>query len=307
MKNLIRILVFLLCCSVTEATAISGLNKPITKLCHFCSEEERALIASNIISSLGQTLYVVNYGEQMEIDEYKVVGTADSFTVELQSTHDASSPLVTKLKQELDNIEQARLNIKRHLTGVKLADNFTWESAFTALRAKEQATADIESYFNSHASLKLSLDVFDQSLKRITDTFGGAITSAIGKSKMAQVVTVEFSDNTAMDFELSFRRDISKSKKALEIGLTPRNALDSENNLIPSNLFALSRYKKGHKLTTGNTGNLNAFLGYIGSLGEVNIQVDNGLSTVNDARVVTDCKIKEGQDGVEIVCNSQNG
>lgn len=185
--------------------------------------------------------------------------------------------------------------------------NYTWSSAFTALRAKEQAAADIENYFNSNTSFKENLDILDLSLEQIKDSFGVGASLVTIDLDISQQVTVKFSDGTAFVFEIILVRDLSHSKSKIKIGLNLKKAIDKQGRFIPLNAIGLGVYGHGEVLTKGNTGDLNAFLAYAASLGEIRIIIDN-RSGVHGGRVkITDCKVKSGSDGVEIVCDSENG
>lgn len=307
MKYGIQSLVILVCFFASSAKAFSLPGKPTAKLCNYCTEQGKVKLATNIANYVGQTIYIVDFGSQLVINEYKSMGAADRLRVEFIKAHGPTSDLALILLRAKEEIDRARIDLEHNIEGVELSNNFPWDSAFTALRAKEQVSSDIEEYFNSYQSLKQNLDILDLSLEQIKDNFGVSIGLVTINLNITQVVTVKFADGTAMIFEILLIRDISKTKSKIQIGLKLAKAIDRESKPIPTSLFSLGRFKVGTALTEGNTGNLNAFLGYAASLGEIRIIIDNRTEIPEGQVVITDCKIKEGQDGVEIVCNSQNG
>lgn len=289
----------------SEAVSLPG--KPTAELCNYCTDSGKKLIAINTANYVGQTIYVVDDGAEIIINEYKALGTVDQLDVELQRTHGPSSNLALMLKKAKRDIEQARQNMEYAFEGIELPGNFPWPSAFTALQAQRDAVLDVQSYLNTTASLKQNLDIIDVSIEQLKVNFGVGFKLLSTALSISQTIRVKFADGSSFEFEVFLTKDILKTSSRIKLGLKLVQALDRQNQKIPFSMYALGLYNGGRLLTEGNIGNLNAFVQYAESLGFVKILIDNRQDVPEGSVKITDCKIKQGQDGPEILCNSENG
>ncbi|QYJ90709.1 hypothetical protein K0I63_03655 [Shewanella rhizosphaerae] len=262
--------------------------------CSDCTAAQKSLMASDISNSNTYKVYVYDVqNSQITIDEYRTISSGGSdwdeesyrpeYWAKHITTHGPNSQLAQTMGTPILKILAAQMKAQKELfsSPIVLPEDGSFDSAFTALEAKEDFTGYATELINNMPEMKEQYSVADSQWAVIRNNFGIGKGIISLSNPMSVNVNFVFKDNTSVTFGVSHA--VLYGGTRITIELTFKDAYDATGKRIPRSKYTVNEYLRNVKDSQKNqqeVGDLVALANYLVTIEGINVYFGDGSATV---------------------------